>query len=123
MQLMILDSFHTHGLKSTQSNMQSDLDNLDSAPANALKNFGGKVQSGRRCSHRSPHLCIDRLVANAIRPLIVAMLIAVLIAILVANYVGRQGRAQCAPLAQKNPPRGKSDRPFAKVAAGDDFRL
>src|ERR1019366_7423898 len=112
MQLVVLDFFHAHGLKSTQTDMQGYLGNFDSASANALKNFGGKVQTGRRRRHRSARLCIDRLVAIPIRWLVLAV------------DVGRQWDVPNALNAGgKIGNWSKADRPFAKGSTGDDFRL
>src|ERR1019366_3562959 len=66
MQLVPLNDFLAHRLKSAEADVQSDLGRLDSTLPNALKNFRCEVQARRRRSDGAERFSVDRLIRLAV---------------------------------------------------------
>src|ERR1019366_4313907 len=67
MDLVLLDHFYADGLKGSESNVQRNFGSLDATRADAVKHFGGEVQSGSGSSDRGERSRIYRLVLLAIQ--------------------------------------------------------
>jgi hypothetical protein len=66
MQFVILDAFDSNWLEGSQADVQGDLDGLNSALADAIKDFRSEMKASRRCGYRSGLLGIDSLIALTI---------------------------------------------------------
>ena len=60
---VIFHPLHANGLERSQTNMQSDFNGLNSAPADAVEDFRGEMKSGSRSGDRTTRRGIDSLIA------------------------------------------------------------
>src|SRR5258708_346660 len=60
---VLFHHFLPHRLECSQTNVQGDLSDLDTALANVSKNLGGEVQAGGGCGYAAHRTGIDCLVA------------------------------------------------------------
>src|SRR5258706_3363755 len=112
MESVILHAFRPHRLKCAEANVQGDLGNFDTAPANTLQDFRGEVQARGRRGHRSSRSGIDRLIAVTVGSPVVAI------------DVWRQRDVSDALHAgEEISNRMKSYPALPKIAARDDLRL